>query len=124
MLSTINYIIIIRMNSAYTERKSSRGSGNFKTRFSCIAQKVAQETTFGNYTSSTSMEPISFKEEHAEKMRTLHDMKMRSWRTGVSSTRIRQVTHKGWSVNKKNKKSAGTKKHQMHHLLKETVSDI
>ena len=107
------------MDSIYDLRKNSRGTGKNPRmgNFKCMAQTMLTQYEFDTRFNEDDRE--AFKEVHAEKMRVLKDTKLRAYRTGISSTRIRNMQHKGCpngqskcKLCRKKIKTDTTKKHQ------------
>mgnify|MGYP003332770483 CR=1 FL=1 len=88
--------------NAYELRKNSRGTRNKKMSFDNVAgftRSLYQNKMYHSLNDGDEFD--SFKNVHAEEIRILEDVKARSYRTGVSSTRIRDIAHIGCHLGKK-----------------------
>jgi hypothetical protein len=103
---------------AYTLRKNSKNE-NFHYKFPMQFQTMYEMHAFNTRFDG---DKDSLSELHAEEMRVLKDMKMRSGRTGVSASRIRKVVHLGCDVGGKH--CPYHKKHKKMNTFKNPKSDV
>lgn len=111
---------------AYTLRKNGKNE-NFHYKFPMLFPFLYEMHAFNTRFDG---DKESLAELHAEEMRVMKDMKMRSGRTGVSSSHIRNISHRGCDVGGKccpyhrKHKQMNNFKHSKSYVNKMMKSDI